>query len=94
MGALRTISRPMKEFPVAVGATLFEGERALPFQHPALDGPLEERIERELSFWKPSSLPGRETNRPYGLSTGMPGEPAELMHPYPGGRAYTIAESR
>ena len=43
MGMLRTTSHPMKDFPVAVGATLFEGERALPFQHPALDGPLEEQ---------------------------------------------------
>jgi hypothetical protein len=37
MAALRTTSRPMKDFPVAVGATLFEGERALPLQHPALE---------------------------------------------------------
>jgi hypothetical protein len=43
MGALRMTSQLMKDFPVAVGATLFEGEHALPLQHPALDGPLEER---------------------------------------------------
>ena len=43
MGALRTTPHPMKDFPVAVCATLCEGERALPLQHPALDGPLEER---------------------------------------------------
>ena len=30
----------------------------------------------------------------YGLSIGMPGESAAIMHPYPDGRAYTIAESR
>ena len=43
MGALRMTSQPMKDFPVAVGATLFDSERTLPLQHPALDGPLEER---------------------------------------------------
>jgi hypothetical protein len=41
-------SQPMKDFPVSVGATLFEGERTLPFQHPALDGPLEERESQWL----------------------------------------------
>jgi hypothetical protein len=42
-------SHPMKDFPaVAVGATLFEGERTLPLQHPALDGPLEEREGHRL----------------------------------------------
>jgi hypothetical protein len=41
-------SQPMKDFPVAVGATLFEGERTLPFQHPALDGPLEKRESQWL----------------------------------------------
>jgi hypothetical protein len=33
----------MKDFPVAVGATIFEGERTLPLQHAVLDGPLEDR---------------------------------------------------
>jgi hypothetical protein len=83
-------SHPMKDFPVAVGPNELT-MNALPFHHRSTQPT--RRAGKSMAL-KAQQPPRPEAKPPYGLPTGMPAESAELMHPYPGGRAYKIAESR